>query len=530
MSSSYTKPIVTETSPRPSPIATEAIPVYAEELPKTIREARTAKEAIAIFETNIPLLKPDELDRLLMELEEFYRSDADHVNAALRSANESGLFSRFSNPVGSDQIDEIQDEKIRTIISEAIEGKYKFNAGEGVLVPIVDYRALTSYASFVTPAMADYLELMATASDKPAFGDGSILIPRTELGERALQAEQYLNDYPYSPRFDRVKAEFGLNLGLLFGGSSNSEIYDENKRLIPEVKEAWNTAAAHKDTLTGKLSKDRILLSDKITSSFNKGKISVETFYQEIRKFRDRMETRINAYYVNRTDPAQVQWIAMSHPIPMGIANLLFPDEKQAEAAQLLQWLAEADEVDGEGMTQPLHGRSMAANIVYRDGKTLEIRPAWSCDTEKSTEGSTGTSCTPVKDYVWIGDSKGQSWFALSPFLFEFVNSGYKASMPDVIPYHFPNAIRLGESFKIEGRGSTAEKTYLQLSQGNKVVWRSDETKVDHGAFEITGKLDAAKYKAGDYELRIVGIPYKGFESFEGGEGNGIQTSIQVTD
>lgn len=245
MSLPHSNPTRMESAPKQLSSNSKIIPVYAEELPKTIREVRTAKEALAVFESSIPLLTPEELDRLLMELEDFY----------------------LSAPV-----------------------------------PIVDYRALTLYGSFVTPAMAAYLELMAVGSDSPALKDGSIAIPRTELGERALNAEQYLNDYPHSLRFDRVKVELDFDLGLLFDGSSNGGIYDMNRNLAPEVKTAWETAAAYDDTLTGKLAKEMLQLSGKLTSSYINGKITDETFYKEIESFLSQIEGRIYAQFFSQSD------------------------------------------------------------------------------------------------------------------------------------------------------------------------------------------------------------------------------------
>jgi len=210
-----------------------------------------------------------------------------------------------------------------------------------------------------------------------------------------------------------------------------------------------------------------------------------------------------------------IRWMYMTPPLPGRTVNSMYADLHSERATLMQEWIEQAKTIEGEGLTQPLHGRSMALQIVYEDGTSTTVRPAWSCSGTEDEQGNTGTQCITVEDKVWIGESDGEERFAESEPLFEFVRVGYKDWMPAVEPYRIPDTIRLNESFRIEGHGSLMEKMAVQLVRDGRVVWTSEEAAVDHGDYMIEGRLDFGEFALGEYELRLFGVPYVGFDSLQ---------------
>ncbi|TVY02229.1 hypothetical protein [Cohnella terricola] len=223
------------------------------------------------------------------------------------------------------------------------------------------------------------------------------------------------------------------------------------------------------------------------------------------------------------TATRQVKWIYMSPPIPSQTVNTAYADQNPELASRLLEWIDQAKNIDGQGLTPPLHERSMAIEIVYENRTIQEVRPAWNC-----TYVNTGAECRAVEGKVWISDSDGNETFADSEPLFEFVQNDYKSWMPGVTPFRFPELIRLNETFQIQGHGSLMEKMVATLSLKDEVVWKSAAVAVDHGDYEIMGILDSKKYPAGEYEINITGVPFEGFEDVIGS--GSIGTYVIVTE
>jgi len=275
---------------------------YVVSLPDTIKTASSAKEALGVLENNLPLLKPDQLDIMLMELEDFYRSDKEKVMEGFMQANEYHLFELLDNPITEEDIAQLPDETARKLATDAIAGKYKLFAGEGIVVPEVDYRALLDYKSYLSPAMGDYLELMAIESDNKATSDGSIVIPWIQLGERALNVEAYLKSYPGSPRYDRAKGMLWGYLASLFTGASNSSPYASGRELSPEVREAYdNLIELDGNTFTGKLTGEYSQLGIRLADQLPVVEdANNDPFYVEIMKFMDSLEERINVEFQSK--------------------------------------------------------------------------------------------------------------------------------------------------------------------------------------------------------------------------------------
>ncbi|XEC94185.1 hypothetical protein AB6A23_23165 [Paenibacillus tarimensis] len=62
--------------------------------------------------------------------------------------------------------------------------------------------------------------------------------------------------------------------------------------------------------------------------------------------------------------------------------------------------------------------------------------------------------------------------------------------MPDVPLIRYPETIRLGEPFSVEGNGWVDESIELEIQQDNKVIWSKD-IMTGHGKFTATEFIPA---------------------------------------
>ncbi|MGF7048082.1 hypothetical protein J2T13_002588 [Paenibacillus sp. DS2015] len=260
-----------------------------------IQSISSAKEYTALLSATLPSLTTAQADIKLMELEEFYRIDLRKVHASFLDESTISAFKHLQNPITLEVVAQVPDHDAKQLAMDAFEGKYKLIEGEGVVVPIIDYRALLSYTSRLSPAMVAYLELMAVGSDNPMKADGGIIIEWDEIARRALQAEAYLTTYPQSPRYDQVELEFHKNLLSFFIGSSNTQIFESDRTLRPDVRTAFDQViATHGDKLTGKLTEKFSVLLERLTKEYPAAEdVFKDPFYEEISKFIDALEERL---------------------------------------------------------------------------------------------------------------------------------------------------------------------------------------------------------------------------------------------
>lgn len=197
-----------------------------------------------------------------------------------------------------------------------------------------------------------------------------------------------------------------------------------------------------------------------------------------------------------------VQWVYMSWPIPSQyVSSPLIGGRDNQRIDQLLQWIDQAKRVDGKGLSSPLDGRSMAVNIEFSRKRIIVIRPAWTCDSNKDSQGNTTTSCKPVDNRVWIEGTADGPYFAESGQLYSFVSKGYLDWMPNVKPYEAPSQVAVGAPFTILGRGARTEHVTVALMKGDSTLW-AQTVPVKEGEWRLEGQM-SDQLPAGDCEWKI---------------------------
>ncbi|MBM7565052.1 hypothetical protein [Paenibacillus sacheonensis] len=204
------------------------------------------------------------------------------------------------------------------------------------------------------------------------------------------------------------------------------------------------------------------------------------------------------------------KWVTMTPPLPSDtVSQPLFPDTDGARVGQLLQWLEAAAPDTNPDLSEP--ERSYALHIALKNGGMIDITPAWKCrDTSEST-GSQSMTCHAVQDEVYLtmklsdGNQETEHYFAHSPALFEFLDSTYKAWMPERASLVYPQTITAGEPFTVSGNGWVDASVTVEVQQNGKVLGTA-EAATDHGAFKVTEVIpDDPHISDRDVQLTIRG-------------------------
>jgi hypothetical protein len=98
--------------------------------------------------------------------------------------------------ISGDEIDKIGEGDLKELLTELFNGGYKLIGLEGSYYPFIDYRFYQQYYGYVSGEFIDYFENMAIESDNLYSRDAGLMISWDEIGERLIDSEKYLNDYP----------------------------------------------------------------------------------------------------------------------------------------------------------------------------------------------------------------------------------------------------------------------------------------------------------------------------------------------
>ncbi|MBP3961217.1 hypothetical protein [Paenibacillus lignilyticus] len=135
------------------------------------------------------------------------------------------------------------DKDLKILLLASASRGFKLETEEGYYFPVVDYKFFKQYNLFVSPDLVDYISLKITESSAPAVKHDGFQISYTELINRVLRFERFLNQHPDSSQSDQVKDFIRIYKGLPFNGVSNTPLFDpETNRLVPNAKKAFEAA------------------------------------------------------------------------------------------------------------------------------------------------------------------------------------------------------------------------------------------------------------------------------------------------
>ncbi len=96
------------------------------------------------------------------------------------------------------------------------------------------------FGKYVSPSISEYLKFRRNELKEGFAEDAVLMIPMLKVAQRIINWEKYLIKFPNSFYAEQVNSYLGMYVNALLGGLDNSPIFDENKKLIPEIKKLTN--------------------------------------------------------------------------------------------------------------------------------------------------------------------------------------------------------------------------------------------------------------------------------------------------
>ncbi|MBM7853865.1 hypothetical protein JOC37_000230 [Desulfohalotomaculum tongense] len=225
-------------------------------------------QVIRFIDENIarlPQVNAGEMIRQLEEMQIQYQEQYTYALFQGNGENQQKLNQLFHYRFDKDKINAIENKDLKSLVTEIVNGGYKFASFEGELYPIIDYEYFKKYIPYLPEDMIAYIEVMSLESNKPMANDAGLVISWDQLAYRTLKADRFLLKYPESARQKQMADLYMMYLGAYMHGLDNTPIFDwETKKLSSEVLNSYQkTISQHKETGTAQIISEYLQLIEK---------------------------------------------------------------------------------------------------------------------------------------------------------------------------------------------------------------------------------------------------------------------------
>ncbi|MEA4813989.1 MAG: hypothetical protein VB112_03635 [Oscillospiraceae bacterium] len=212
------------------------------------------KDALAEMSEDMPSLSKENAAVMLLAFED-YQEDALAQEPLISDALAEKLRASAEMPYSEADLNDpekIKDEDAKAEVQAIVDRGYKIIVPEGMYQAIINYSVYRQFESSVTDDMAAYIEIEAEESDNRTLEDAGIIIPISDVYERACACEDFLALWPQSQRAETVSGLYKMYVDSYFYGQNNTPAFDyETNALNQEFRDSYETAAED-DTAIGK--------------------------------------------------------------------------------------------------------------------------------------------------------------------------------------------------------------------------------------------------------------------------------------
>lgn len=222
-----------------------------------IKENSEPYKLAKYIDENISKASPEFAEKMVIELECMQESYAIHyMDEFFKEDRQSTLAKVFPNyEFDSNKVNSIEDEELKKLVTNIIDGKYKIVSAEGAFYPAIDYNALNGYKQYISDEMAEYINIMAIHLDNPPMRDAGLIISWDDLADRLINIEKYLRKYVDGVKSEEITRLYGEYLVMYMQGGDNTPIYNrEDKKIIEDVLNSYKkTISNDKEGITGNI-------------------------------------------------------------------------------------------------------------------------------------------------------------------------------------------------------------------------------------------------------------------------------------
>ncbi|PAB57047.1 hypothetical protein [Anaeromicrobium sediminis] len=218
-----------------------------------IEKESKPEEIILFIDDNMDYLSEENADEVMIDLFNYLSHYGDvYMEKLFKDKTQETLENIFPNEFHESEIHHISNRRIRGLLREIVNGRYKLVRFEGSYYPVVDYDYLKKYGPYVSDEIKDYLKLMGRESAKVMSKDSALNISWDELGERLVQTETYLEKYPNSLLKKQCTSLYLAYLQVYIWGLENTRIDNDQSIILEDPYNSYEKIATkYQDTSIG---------------------------------------------------------------------------------------------------------------------------------------------------------------------------------------------------------------------------------------------------------------------------------------
>ncbi len=203
-----------------------------------VMDKKNLSELVSFLDENIQYLSIRNATDLVLLLEIAQSDKFISINKQLHSGeNDKILVDTYNyENITLDNIDKIENENLKSIVTEILNSNFKFYVTEGNYDAIIDYSAYNMYSNYIDKDIKSYFELMSIESNDPSYSDGTPLLSLEEQFDRAKKAANFMDKYPNSLRYNIMEYRYYVYMGTLLMNGSLRNIPVDSEYTSDEFK------------------------------------------------------------------------------------------------------------------------------------------------------------------------------------------------------------------------------------------------------------------------------------------------------
>ncbi len=183
----------------------------------------------------------DDSDKMVLTLEEMQQSfEAYYQQLFNESDSLVELQEASADGLGSDIVERVEDEDLKSLLSEVFDSGYRLESREGDIYPVVDYSFLTGFNDHISSPVKEYFKIMAVGSDSPAAADAEITVSWDEIALRMLNIEAFMDEHPDFIKNKNLERMYDSYMEMYLYGLPNTQAYDNTGKYKEAVIESYN--------------------------------------------------------------------------------------------------------------------------------------------------------------------------------------------------------------------------------------------------------------------------------------------------
>ncbi len=199
---------------------------------KIINEETRPLEALSFIEEKIETVKQEEATTIILSFEEIQSRYLYIYEERLGKENvQRELFKTFEYNFDQKKVDNIRDEKVKSLVKEILEGGYSIICEEGSYTLIQNYQVLEKYNHLLQGEIKDYISYKAAETKRMIDLLDGYITSWDELAQSIVSIENYFGKHPNSIKESEMASDYQFYFhAYLFGFNNRPAFsYETNK-------------------------------------------------------------------------------------------------------------------------------------------------------------------------------------------------------------------------------------------------------------------------------------------------------------